>query len=301
MEGTPMTSQILNPPSIEPSTAWLTARRAHLARELQSDVLPARGLSVRGWRLAIVAAAALLLLAGGALAANQLGLFDWLSSSNPGEARFSIDGSKTVAWPAPERIACDEAGEGEFSCGVGGSGRRVYESYGRVEKEIEVTRERVLTGLAKSEQNGIVGHEEADEIRALVAAVGDDFFEKMNVLSSLSSVASPRQVRPGVYRVPPQGVPQIVTCRPDGSAYSCRDLAASTDVPVGAPIYGLRESPDWIETTKAPQATRFEELVESVFGRPLTQAEIQLVRFFTTPRPAESGGGEPGVETVSSG
>src|SRR5512132_1630303 len=226
-----MTSQILNPPSIEPTTAWLAARRAHLARELQSDPLPGRGLPARGWRLAIVAAATLLLLAGGALAANQFGLFDWLSSSNPGEARFSIDGSKTVAWPAPERIACDEAGGGEFSCAAGGSGRRVYESYGRVEREIEITRERVLAGLAESEQNSIVGHEEADEIRALVAAVGDDFFEKMNVLSTLSSVASPRQVRPGVYRVPPDGVPQIVTCRPDGSASSCRDLAASTDVP----------------------------------------------------------------------
>jgi hypothetical protein len=301
MEGTPMSSQILNPPSIEPTTAWLAARRAHLARELHSDLLPARGLPARGWRLAIVAAATLLLLAGGALAANQFGLFDWLSSSNPGEARFSIDGSKTVAWPAPERIACDEAGGGEFSCAAGGSGRRVYESYGRVEKEFEVTRERVLAGLAEPERNGIVSHEEADEIRALVVAVGDDFFEKMNVLSSLSSVASPRQVRPGVYRVPPQGVPQIVTCRPDGSVYSCRDLAASTDVPVGAPIYGLRESTDWVETTQAPQGANFAALVESVFGRPLTQAEVQLLRVFTTPRAGEGGGGETGVATVSGG
>jgi hypothetical protein len=63
----------------------------------------------------------------------------------------------------------------------------------------------------------------------------------------------------------------------------------------------LRESKDWAETTQAPQGANFDALVESVFGRPLTQAEIQLLRVFTTPRAGEGGGGETGVATVSGG
>jgi hypothetical protein len=70
---------------------------------------------------------------------------------------------------------------------------------------------------------------------------------------------------------------------------------------VGAPIYGLREGEDWVETTQASSATRFGELVESTFGRSLTPVEEQLLRVFTTPAAgAETGGASEG-ETVSGG
>lgn len=284
-----MTAEILNPPSLEPTSAWLQSRRTHLVRELRADAGPAPRLPAPGWRLAIVIAAAIFLLAGAALAADRLGLFDWLRSSNPGEARFSIDGTKTVSWPAPDRIACAEPSGAELSCSAGRSGVRVYDSYGRVEPLPEVTRERVLAGLAQSEEAGIVTQARADQIRGLVDRVADDFFANVEVLFALRSVASPRQVRPGVYRVPPAGVPQFVICRPNGSAFRCGDLAAAADVPVGAPIYGLRESPDWVELRVSPEATDVDALVASIWGRPLTPAEEQLLIVFSTVGSAESG------------
>lgn len=283
-----MTSQILNPPTIEPGATWLADRRAHLVREFRVEAAPTR-LPARSWRVALALAAALLLLAGAALAANQLGLLDWLRSSNPGEARFSIDPTTTVTWPAPDRLGCAEAVHGEFSCSAGADEARVYESFGRVEPQEEVTRERVLVGLADAEQTGSVSHERAEEIRGLIDDVGDDFFEKVGVLFTLRAVASPHQVRPGVYRVPPAGVPQIVTCRPDGSGFACQALPAATDVPVGAPVYGLRESPDWVERHVSPQAPDLNALIAAVFGRPLTPAEEQLLVVFSTPASAASG------------
>jgi hypothetical protein len=292
-------TNLSSPPTIQPTDDWVVSRRAHLLAALETAASARRGWQP-SWRMAAIALA-VLLLAGAAVAATGYTLFDWLRSSGPGEARFSVDGTRTVTWPAPEQVACESAGEGEFSCEAGTNGRRVYESYGRVEKEFEVTRGRVLAALTDAEQQGNVSHAKADEIRALIADVEDDFFVKLNVLTSLSTVASPRQVRPGVYRIPPKGVPQIVTCRPEGSAYSCRDLAASIAVPVGAPVYGLRESEDWVETTQASSATPFGELVESIFGRPLTRAEEQLLRFFTTPAPGVGTGGASEGETVPGG
>jgi hypothetical protein len=292
-------TDLSSPPTIQPTDAWLATRRTHLQRALETSP-PARRRSQWSWRAAAIALA-VLLLAGAAVAATGYTFFDWLRASGPGEARFSIDGTRTVAWPAPEQVACADAGAGEFSCQPGKDGGRVYESFGRVEKEFEVTRERVLAGLAQAEQLGRVSHAEAEQIRAQIAAVDDDFFAKLNVLAGLSTVASPRQVRPGVYRIPPEGIPQIVTCRPDGSSYSCRDLAASTDVPVGAPIYGLRESADWVETTRAPAATNFDELVASIFGRRLTQEEKELLQVFATPAAGVGSGGASEGETVSGG
>ena len=292
-------TDLSSPPTIQPTAEWLATRRAHLLGALETSP-PARRSLQPSWRLAAIALAALL-LTGAAVAATGYTFFDWLRESGPGEARFSIDGTRTVAWPAPEQVACDEAGETDFACAAGTGGRWVYESYGRVEKEFEVTRARVLTGLAAAEQLGSVSHAKADEVRALIEAVDDDFFEKLNILTSLSTVASPRQVRPGVYRIPPRGVPQIVRCRPEGSAYSCRALASSTSVPVGAPIYGLRESPDWVETSQVPAATNDEALVESVFGRPLTPAEEQLLVIFSTPAGGAGSGSQPEGETAPGG
>jgi hypothetical protein len=151
-----------------------------------------------------------------------------------------------------------------------------------------VTRERVLAGLAEAEQSGSVSQERAEEIRGLIDQVGDDFFEKVGLLFILRAVASPHQVRPGVYRVPPAGVPQFVTCHSDGSTFVCQALAAATDVSVGAPVYGLRESPDWVERHVSPQASDIDALVAAVFGRPLTPAEKDLLVVFSTPASAAS-------------
>jgi hypothetical protein len=277
-------TDLANPPTIEPTGDWLTARRMHLLQALESDT-PARRR--RTWRIAAVALA-VLLLAGAAVAATGYTLFDWLHSGNPGEARFSIDATRTVDWPAPESLACESPGSGEFDCAAGASGKWQYELFGRVEAQT-ISRETALAALAQTESAGGVSHEQAERIRAQIAAVSNEFFEKLNLLAGFNSVASPHEVRPGVILVPPGDVPQFVVCRPDADAFACEELAASADVPVGAPFYGLRENEDWVEKPYRPTRTDFGAMLESVFGRKLTPAEIRVLITFTTPATTEGG------------
>ncbi|HEY3068784.1 MAG TPA: hypothetical protein VGJ34_00585 [Gaiellaceae bacterium] len=108
----------------------------------------------------------------------------------------------------------------------------------------------------------------AEKLRIEIAAVGDDFFEKMGILLGIGNISSPHQVRPGVVLVPPEGVPQFVACRPDGSEFRCANLAESLDVPVGAPIYGLRQNSKWIERPYDPQPPDVQAIIEGSSGVP---------------------------------
>jgi hypothetical protein len=124
------------------------------------------------------------------------------------------------------------------------------------------------------------------------------FFEKLNILLTFRSVAQPRGSRSGYVLVPPAGVPQFVTCEPDGGEFRCRSLSV-TGVPIGAPTYGLRQNAEWIERPKPTNAPEAEPLDESVFGRPLTPAEVRLLITLTTP--AASSGRQTGGETTTGG
>lgn len=284
---------LANPPTIEPRADWLAARRANLVRVL-GESAPAQRRLRPSWRLAAVALA-VLLLAGAAVAATGYTLFDWLHSGAPGEARFSLDATRTVSWPAPDALACEDPGVGQFVCSPGRSGHWVYDVFGRVESQT-ITREAALAGLAKTEQAGGVSHEQADRIRAEIAAVSDEFFEKLNLLHTFTSIASPHEVRPGVIRVPPGDVPQFVVCRPDGDEFLCTELAASADVPVGAPFYGLRETQDWVEEPYRQEPPNPAAIFRSVFGRKLTPAEERLLLTIATAGTTQDGGEGETVE-----
>jgi hypothetical protein len=269
-------TNLSNPPTIEPTDDWLNTHRAHLLRALETDA-PARRRIRLTWRLAVIALA-VLLLAGAAIAATGYTLFDWLHTENPGEARFSIDTSRTVEWPAPGALACDGPGTGEFSCAPGGTGPWVYELYDRVATpDTGFTRESLLAAIDDEERRGAMSSQTAEELRGQIAAVGDEFFEKMSILFRISNISSPHEVRPGVVVVPPEDVPQFVTCRPNGAAYRCANLAESVDIPIGAPIYGLRENSKWIEQPYRPQPPDLRTIVESAFGRALSPAEERLL------------------------
>jgi hypothetical protein len=233
---------------------------------------------VPAWRVLAAAVAAALLVTGVALAATGVNPLDWLRSGGPAEVRFSIDPSETVHWPAPSSLRCDAPAEDEFACSPHGAGRWVYDLLERVDAAPTLTRKSALAGLAASERAGLVSHDRAEEIRAEIGAVDDDFFLKVNVLLRLRSIGAAQVVRPGVLLVPPAGRPQIVTCRPLATGFGCRNLAAAVDVPVGAPIYALRRSDAWVEkpySSSGPQD--FVGLIEGVFGRPLTPAEERLL------------------------
>jgi hypothetical protein len=282
-------TDLVNPPTIEPTHDWLSTRRAQLVRALEPDAPSRRGLRLN-WRLAVVVLA-VLLFAGAAVAATGYTFFDWLHADEPGAARFSIDASRTVDWPAPEALGCPEPGT-EFSCAQGNSGRWVYESLGRVEAPpTDLTRERILDAVAAGEREGRIPPETAERVRNEIAAVGDEFFEKLQILLGLRSVASPHVTRPGFVLVPPAGVPQFVTCEPDDDAFRCQSLSAAVDVPVGAPMYRLRENADWIERPIPRRAAELEHLYAGVFGRPLTPAEERLLITLSTPASSDANSG----------
>jgi hypothetical protein len=290
-------TDVMNPPTVEPTDDWLSSRRAHLLSAVEARAPAPRGF--RGnWRVAAVVVA-VLLFAGAAVAATGYTLFDWLRSDDPGAARFSIDPTRTVDWRAPEALTCGNPGS-DFTCVEGSSGRWVYESLGRIESPgPAISRARLLAAVEAGEREGRIPQEMAARLRAEIAAVGDEFFEKLNVLLTFRSVASPHSSRPGYVLVPPAGVPQFVTCEPGGSEFQCRTLSAATSVPVGAPIYGLRESAEWIERPQSTAAPDGEALDQSVFGRPLTPAEQRLLITLSTP--AASSGGQTGGATTTSG
>jgi hypothetical protein len=288
-------TDLLNPPTVEPTSDWLRSRRAHLLTALETQAPTRRGFRWN-WRVAAVVIA-VLLFAGAAVAATGYTFFDWLRSDEPGAARFSIDPTRTVDWPVPEALTCGNPGT-DFTCAEGSSGRWVFESLSRVESPgPAVSRARLLAAVEAGEREGRISPETAARLRAEIAAVGDEFFEKLNILLTFQSVASPRRRRPGYVLVPPAGVPQFVTCEPDGGEFRCRRLSAAMNVPVGAPIFGLRENAEWIERPQSTAAPEAEALYESVFGRPLTPAERRLLITLTTP--AASGGGETGGATTS--
>jgi hypothetical protein len=281
-EGTIVSQRVLNPPEIEPAPGWLERRAAHLVSEIHApDEGVGRRFSSSGaraaWRLAGVVAVTLLVFAGATLAVAGVNPLDWVRGGGTSEARFSVDPSQTVRWPAPPGLACDAPATGEFACVPTSKGRWTYGLLQRVDPQPELSRAAVLAALAALEQDGVVTRARGGEIRAQIAAVDDEFFTKMSVLLRMQAVIAAHEVRPGVFLVPPDGVPQFVTCRPDGEGMACHDLRAAV-VPVGAPIYGLETNEQWVEArARVADPGDGSGDLSAVFGRSLTRAEERLL------------------------
>jgi hypothetical protein len=301
-----MNEQLESPPRLDASPAWIAGRRDHLVRELAAlGETRARPLTTgpRRWRVVAVALVVLALASGVAIAATQFDLLDWLRSDDPSTAAFSIDRSRVVSGAFPDSISCAEVSEERaFTCMPSRTARWVYTLYNRVESRPRFTRELALAGLEDSERAGAVTPSRAEVIRADLAAVGDEFFERIDLLATVSTISSQNEVRPGVLLVPPAGVPQFVTCEDgDAAEFTCRRLAEST-VPVGAPIYGLLENDEWVEQPFEHEGPRdVAPLFEALFGRPLTAREERLVIVLGTASAAAEPEGGAVVTTTSDG
>ena len=297
-----MIDQLQSPPRLDPTPEWIAARRDHVVRELAATLAPAtRPRRIARWRVVAVAFAVLVLASGVAVAATGFDILDWIRSDNPSEATFSIDTGRVVSGPFPDSLVCAEPSEtGAFTCASGRTGRWVYILYDRVEARPEFTREAALAGLGDAERSGAVSRERADQIRADLATVGDEFFHKVALLGTVTTISSLHEVRPGVVLVPPPGIPQFMTCE-NGSELECRAVAESA-VPVGAPIYGLVQNDEWVEQRFDREGPRdVAPLYEGLFGRPLTPVEERLVIVLGTAAPSEPElDVEGGVETVPS-
>jgi hypothetical protein len=298
MEGKSMIEQLQSPPRLDPSHEWIATRRDHLVREIAvAPVETTRRLSPR-WRVVAVALAVIVLGAGAAIAATGFDILGWVASDNPSDATFSIDTGRVVSGPVPDSLACAAAvNEGTFACAPGRGGRWTYVFHNRVEAQPPFTRESALAALADAERAGSIDRELAEQVRADLQAVGDEFFRNIDLLRRVSRISSPHEVRPGVLLVPPADVPQFVTCEETGeSRYECRKLAGSV-VPTGGPIYGLVENDEWVEKPRELDGPRdVAPLYEGLFGRELTPAEERLVIILGTAGAASEAESEGAVE-----
>lgn len=267
----------------------MSALPPHL-EALEADIAGAAARRVGQLRLrrrlvyTAVVSAALLIMAGAGLAASGAGIFGWLAASGPGEARFAIDATRVYTGPAPQLLSCADPSGESFSCAPGSGEARAYDLLQRTQAPQRLTRGRALAGIEEAVGTGGLDESRAQAIEADLRAVPDDFFAKLSILSSLSSVGVGAGVDDGNglrELVPPPGVPRLIECEQrDPSRLSCRPLGGAADVPVGAPLYSLRQSSDWQERPVEPgtdSGADVRALVDAIWGRPLEPAELRLL------------------------
>ncbi len=248
MKGHVVTSQLESPPTLDVAPAWIADRRAHLVREVAaaSERHERPLLGSRRLRLVLVAAAIVLLTAGAALATKGIDfdVLPWLESDDPSEATYFVDTTRTVTGAFPQALVCPAPRVEGFSCAPGHEGRFVYELLFRIEAdedEPEYTREGFLAAIAEGEQQGTITPELAQKSARRS--------QPWTTTSSSSSASSRRIQTTGVSegRVPPPGIPILATCERAEGGLTCRSLAGAVDVPVGAPVYALRETDEWVK------------------------------------------------------
>jgi hypothetical protein len=254
----------------------------------RADAAGTRAVRRRRQTVAAVAFAVFLLLAGGAIAAQQFDLLPFLHSNDRNTARFTVSPSGTYQGAVPEALSCVSAKAGTFVCNVAGTmapGNRTYQLGMRVDEVPDLTRQGMLDSLDKAEAGG-ADPDQIARVRNDLDKVGDDFIRALAVLSRIETVAggggstSPS----GTERVPPRGVPSWTACREVTlTTYGCRPLAALTGVASGTPLYFLQPSSDW-RTIKAPrtQQSDFMILLERVLGRKPNADERRFFIDFAT-------------------
>ena len=254
-----------------------------------------------------LALGAALSLASVALAASGVGL-GWLTGGGVTEARFSIDATSIYSGPAATVVGCVKVSAGQLStCSASAEASRVYDLLYRVSQPTIVTRRGLLSAIDTAVRNGTLSSGAPKEYERLVSAVGDEFFAKFALLSQLQTVSASAGNARGEL-VPPDGVPSLVTCSAmsDGTI-ACRPLRGAHDVPVGAPIYQLRVSADWLPrptievgpstlNSRAPLAAA-DDVTAEVFGRPLSNDERTVLTLLVTASPQSDRRVEPASVT----
>ena len=245
-------------------------------------------------QLLTVVAATAVIATGAGLAASGVDLVGWLRSNDPSQASYFVETGEHYDGPAADALGCEiDAGE-PYPCREG-AGERRYELLTRVEPAGQVSREAFHEGIDDAEHRGLVSGVEAEQIHADIDAAGDDFFERLEFFSRIRGIG----VGVGDSRgplAPPQGVPMLVTCEPAGGAWTCRNLAGSIGVPVGAPIYSLVMTNDWVRAPESVESVQ-EPTVRAIWGRELTPPETRLL--WAMLEPAEGGGGASESGSVS--
>jgi hypothetical protein len=270
----------------------------------QARVVARRRRSARRRRrwVAGMAFAAVALLTGAAIAASRLNLLPFLQTRDANTARYSVDQTRVYRAASPSVLHCASTGTGTFACTpkATGPGVRGYLLVTRAVAQPELTRGRMLARLAAAEHNG-TSRPQVQRVRAELAGVSDEFIRSLNAIVSVVTIATDQPVpgHPSLELVPPASVPTWVACAQQSTrTFGCRNLAASTNVPAGTPIYRLQPSKDWHVVTR-PQGQPLDigRLVNAVLGRQPTQQETKLLLGIveSAARGSSANGGTPTV------
>jgi hypothetical protein len=226
-----------------------------------------------------------LVLTGAGLAASGVGIFGWLAGGNATEARYSVDPDATYSGPVHQTIGCSTVTASPFTCTETTTGaERVYDLMHTATPPAFSSREELLALLDRDERDGVASPAMYERARREIAAVSDDFLERLALLLQFQSLSSGTGDERGEL-LPPVGVPQFVVCPESrASGLVCRSLRGAEGVPGGAPIYRLRLSDDWqVREDQTGNddtiAVEYDRLFLEVFEKPFTPAEL---RFFVT-------------------
>jgi hypothetical protein len=271
----------------------MTALPPHL-EALEADLSRAAGRRVRQLqrRRRVTQTAAVvvstLALTGAGLAASGIEVFGWLAGGQPTEARYSVDPDTTYTGPVPQTIGCSTVTANPFTCVEAITGEeRVYDLMLTASPPPFSSRQELLALLDQDERRGLASPAMYDRAREGIAAVSDEFLERLGLLLQFQSVSASWNDGRGEL-VPPNGVPWFVVC-PESRASElvCRSLRGAQGVPAGAPIYRLRPSDDWQvrEDQTANDDTivaEYDRLFLEVFEKPFTPAELRFFITFST-------------------
>jgi hypothetical protein len=238
---------------------------------------------------------------GVGLAASGFDVFAWVrSADDPTEIRYFVDTTRRYEGAAPETIECESvrgesfvcralpagpfecppARRNTYPCSRPAASQRIYWLSYRVENAPRITRDRLTEELEAASDEGMSPRLER-RFRAAFADVSDEFIAKFDLLMRIQGGRSYHEDEDGNQIAPPAGVPLEVTC--EGTAGTrtlrCRDVAGATDIPVGAPIYSLEPTADWVEVDRGADMRDGWGDIESFFGRPLSDDETLVFIF----------------------
>lgn len=206
---------------------------AHRRRRRVRSRLPRGGVAV------VIA----LGLAGGGAAVAATNPFGWWSS-NPDSAKFELNPAAHARTPGAYAIGC-RAVAGGLVCAparLDSLGRphargQLYLVGGAVQ---QVNPPGLFTRVHFLRALGKLPPAEALKLRRDLARVPNSFFTELRIASRFQTYGSGQ-----TDRMPPPGIPEILTCEQVPSGLSCQDLNGDRAAPIGAGVYFAQPAADW--------------------------------------------------------
>jgi hypothetical protein len=285
---------LLVPPIAGDAEELLTRARVDAGRH--------RAARRRRWVAGVVFATVVVLTAA-ALAAGSLNLLPFLQTHDTNAARFSVDRTRVYRGASPPVLQCAVTAQREFACARTSTQQnaRTYVLVARAVAQPELTRAGMLARLATAERSG-VSRRQVQRVRADLAGVSDEFIRSLNLIVSISTIASdqPLAGHPQLELAPPASVPTWIACAQQSTRqFGCHNLAASAHVPARTPIYRLQPSKDWqVVKRRQGHALQVGRLLEAVLGRVPTRRESRLLVDLETPSARVSSAGASKTKRV---